>query len=38
MSGHRRYWTKNDSERGSATRQQGETTDPPVLISHAAPR
>lgn len=29
MSGDRRYWAKNDSERGSATRPQGETTDPP---------
>ena len=29
MNGHRRYWTKNDSERGSATRPQGETTDAP---------
>ncbi|MGH8531169.1 MAG: DUF4157 domain-containing protein [Gammaproteobacteria bacterium] len=29
MSGDRRYWTKNDSERGSAMRQQGDTTDSP---------
>ena len=29
MSGDRRYWTKNDSERGSATRPKAEPTDSP---------